>query len=81
MTLTKVSGHHPTGADARFRRNPVAAAATTAAIGSAMIDEMEKISNVIVPNAINEIRTAPVLHKTLCDKTEMKQAVINYLGM
>ena len=46
-----------------------------------LIDEMEKISNVIVPNAINEIRTAPVLHKTLCDKTEMKQAVINYLGM
>ncbi len=46
-----------------------------------LIDEMEKISNVVVPNAINEIRTAPVLHTTLCDKTEMKQAVKNYLGM
>lgn len=46
-----------------------------------LIDEMEKISNVAVPNAIHEIRKAPVLHTTLCDKTNMKQAVKSYLGM
>ena len=31
VTLTKVSGHHPTGADATSRKNPAAAAAATAA--------------------------------------------------
>ncbi len=46
-----------------------------------LIDELCKISNVAVPNAIEEIRTAPVLHKTECDKDEMKQAVKNFLNM
>ena len=46
-----------------------------------LIDELCKISNVAVPNAIEEIRTAPVLHKTECDKDEMKQAVKAFLNM
>ena len=46
-----------------------------------LIDELCKISNVAVPNAIEEIRTAPVLHKTECEKDEMKQAVKNFLKM
>ena len=46
-----------------------------------LIDELCKISNVAVPNAIEEIRTAPVLHKTECEKDEMKQAVKNFLQM
>jgi len=46
-----------------------------------LIDELCKISNVAVPNAIEEIRTAPVLHKTECEKDEMKQAVKNFLNM
>lgn len=46
-----------------------------------LIDEMEKISNVKVPNAIEEIRSAEVLHKTVCDKTEMENAVKKFLGI
>ncbi|MBQ8199444.1 MAG: threonine synthase [Lachnospiraceae bacterium] len=46
-----------------------------------LIDELCKISNVEVPNAIEEIRTAPVLHKTECEKDEMKQAVKAFLNM
>ena len=46
-----------------------------------LIDELCKISNVEVPNAIEEIRTAPVLHKTECEKDEMKQAVKEFLNI
>ena len=40
-----------------------------------LVDELSKLANVKVPNAIEEIRTAPVLHDTVCDKTEMKSTV------
>ena len=46
-----------------------------------LIDELCKISNVAVPNAIEEIRTAPVLHKTECEKDQMKQAVKAFLNI
>jgi len=46
-----------------------------------LIDELCKISNVAVPNAIEEIRSAPVIHKTECEKDEMKQAVKAFLNM
>lgn len=46
-----------------------------------LVDEMEKISKVQVPNAVEEIRSAEVLHKTVCEKDEMKQVVKNFLGM
>ena len=36
-----------------------------------LVDELSKISNVKVPNAIEEIRTAPVLHDTVCDSDKM----------
>ena len=39
------------------------------------------IGNVDVPNAITEIRTAPVIHDIVCDKTEMKETVKNFLGV
>ena len=45
----------------------------------ALVDELEKISGVPVPNAIQEIRTAPVLHKTECDKEDMEKTVLNFL--
>ena len=32
-----------------------------------LVDELNKISGVDVPNAIEEIRTAPVRHKTVCE--------------
>lgn len=46
-----------------------------------LVDELCKISNVEVPNAIEEIRTAEVLHNTICEKDEMKDVVKKYLGM
>lgn len=44
-----------------------------------LIDELSKIGNVEIPNAIEEIRTACVVHKTVCQVGEMKQAVKNFL--
>ena len=46
-----------------------------------LVDELSKIANVEVPNAIDEIRTAPVLHDTVCDKEEMKDVVMKFLGI
>lgn len=46
-----------------------------------LVDELSKIANVTVPNAIEEIRTAPVLHDHVCDKEEMKTVVKAFLGM
>ena len=44
-----------------------------------LVDELSKVANVKVPNAIEEIRTAPVLHKTVCDKEDMEQVVTGFL--
>ena len=46
-----------------------------------LVDELSKIGNVAVPKAIEEIRTAPVLHDHVCDKTEMKAAVKQFLDI
>lgn len=46
-----------------------------------LVDELSKIANVAVPNAIEEIRTAPVLHDTVCDKEDMKAVVMRFLGI
>jgi len=46
-----------------------------------LVDELSRISNVEVPNAIEEIRSAEVLHKTVCEKDEMEQVVRNFLGI
>lgn len=46
-----------------------------------LVDELSRIANVTVPNAIEEIRTAPVLHDTVCDKEEMKAVVMKFLGI
>lgn len=46
-----------------------------------LVDELSRISNVAVPQAIEEIRTAPVLHTRLCDRTEMKETVREILGL
>lgn len=44
-----------------------------------LVDELSRISGVVVPNAIEEIRTAPVLHDTVCDVNEMSNTVKNIL--
>ena len=47
----------------------------------ALIDELCKVSGVDIPQAIEEIRSAEVLHKTVCEKDEMKDVVKKFLGM
>ena len=47
----------------------------------ALVDELSKISNVAVPNAIEEIRTAPVLHNRVCEVSAMKDTVKEILGI
>lgn len=46
-----------------------------------LVDELSRLANVKVPNAIEEIRTAPVVHDTVCEKEEMKQTVEKILGV
>lgn len=46
-----------------------------------LVDRLSEISGTAVPRAIEEIRTAPVLHDHVCDKTEMKQTVLEFLGI
>ena len=44
-----------------------------------LVDELSKLGNVEVPQAIEEIRTAPVLHNTVCEVDEMVDVVKNFL--
>ena len=46
-----------------------------------LVDELSKIANVKVPNAIEEIRTAPVLHDTQCDVDKMQDVVRAFLKL
>lgn len=46
-----------------------------------LIDELSRISGVEVPKAIEEIRTAPVRHKTVCEVKDMKKTVKEFLGV
>ncbi len=47
----------------------------------ALIDELSRISGTGVPGAIEEIRTAEVLHDKVIEKTQMEAAVRDFLGM
>ncbi|MCQ2519606.1 MAG: threonine synthase [Lachnospiraceae bacterium] len=46
-----------------------------------LIDVLTKTANVDIPNAIEEIRTAPVVHKTTCSRAEMKDIVLKNMGL
>ena len=46
-----------------------------------LVDELSKIGNVKVPNAIEEIRTAEVRHKTVCEVDEMPKVVKEFLNV
>ncbi|MBE6014005.1 MAG: threonine synthase [Lachnospiraceae bacterium] len=46
-----------------------------------LVDEMTRITGVKIPAAIEEIRTAPILHKTVCDSDKMQKTVEEYLGL
>ena len=46
-----------------------------------LVDQLTAVSNVAEPAAVTEIRTAPVRHTTVCDKTEMEATVKKFLGI
>ena len=47
----------------------------------ALVDELSKIGNVAVPQAIEEIRNAEIRHDTVCEVEEMPIVVKQFLGM
>ncbi|MDY2699851.1 MAG: threonine synthase [Lachnospiraceae bacterium] len=46
-----------------------------------LVDKLSELSKVEVPKAIEEIRTAPVVHDHVCDKNEMKKTVMEFLNI
>lgn len=46
-----------------------------------LVDELSKLGNVKVPNAIEEIRSANPLHDTVCEVNEMEAVVKKFLGI
>ena len=46
-----------------------------------LVDELSRIGNVKVPNAIEEIRNADVRHNNNCDVDGMKDIVKKFLGI
>ncbi|MGN0368409.1 MAG: threonine synthase [Wujia sp.] len=44
-----------------------------------LVDELNRLSNVKVPQAIEDIRTAPVRHDIVCDKEDMLKEVKKFL--
>ncbi len=46
-----------------------------------LIDELNQLSGVTIPQAIEDIRSAAVLHDTVCDKSEMEATVKSILGL
>ena len=46
-----------------------------------LVDELNKVSKTTIPKAIEEIRTAPVLHDTVCETAAMEDEVKKILGI
>lgn len=46
-----------------------------------LVDELNKLSGVKVPQAIEDIRSAAVLHDTVCDKEDMLKVVKGFLNI
>lgn len=46
-----------------------------------LIDKLSKIANVPVPKAVEELRTASVIHTTQCSVGDMKETVKRWLGI
>ncbi len=44
-----------------------------------LIDELSKISNLPIPKAVEEIRTAPIVHNNVCDTDKMPDMVLSFL--
>ncbi|MGN0341384.1 MAG: threonine synthase [Roseburia sp.] len=46
-----------------------------------LVDELSRIANVAVPQAIEDIRSAEILHKTVCEVEDMPKVVKEFLGI
>ena len=46
-----------------------------------LADALSGLSGVKIPEAVEGIRTAPILHDTVCEKDKMAEVVKNYLGI
>jgi threonine synthase len=46
-----------------------------------LTDKLSEVANVAIPDAIKEIKTAPVRHDTVCEVEEMPQVVKSFLGI
>lgn len=46
-----------------------------------LIDKLKEISMTEIPQAIEDIRTAPVRHNTVCETADMQKEVEKYLGL
>ena len=46
-----------------------------------LIDELNVLGGIKIPKAIEDIRTAPVLHNTVCEAEDMQKEVEKYLGI
>ena len=46
-----------------------------------LVDELNKVSKTAIPKAIEEIRSAPVLHDTVCETAAMEDEVKKILGI
>ena len=46
-----------------------------------LVDELSRIGHIAVPKAIEEIRTAKVLHDTVCEVAEMPEVVKKFLAI
>lgn len=46
-----------------------------------LVDELSRLAKVTVPFAIQEIRTAPIVHNHVCEKEKMQQTVEKILGL
>lgn len=46
-----------------------------------LVDELSEVAKVKVPNAVEEIRSANILHKTVCEKNDMQKTVETILKL
>ena len=46
-----------------------------------LVDKLNEISGIEIPNAVNDIRNAAILHNTVCDKEDMKKEVADFLNL
>ena len=46
-----------------------------------LVETLSKTANVAIPNAVEELKTAPVLHHNICEKDGMKDIIKQFLGM